>query len=105
VSLGLLTRSGAKIKLPVTDEVLAAARRIVQECARLGVDVSFLANQYAIQRSGCATTLIGTVKPHHLESAVSAATTPIDDQLLRQVLEAAGPAIDRHWISGRPENN
>jgi L-galactose dehydrogenase len=105
VSLGLLTPAGAKIKLPVSDDLLAAARRIVQECARLGVDVSFLANQYAIQRSGCPTTLIGTVNPHHLESAVAAATTPIDDQLLHQVLEAAGPATERHWRSGRPENN
>jgi L-galactose dehydrogenase len=105
VSLGLLTPAGPKIKLPVTDELLAAARRIVRECARLGADVSFLANQYAIQRSGCATTLIGTVKPHHLESAVAAATTPIDDQLLRQVLAAAGPGTEWHWISGLPENN
>jgi L-galactose dehydrogenase len=105
VSLGLLTPAGAKIKLPVNDELLAAARQIVQECARLGVDVGFLANQYAIQRSGCATTLIGTVKPHHLESAVAAATRPIDDLLLGHVLEAAGPATERHWISGLPENN
>jgi L-galactose dehydrogenase len=105
VSLGLLTPAGTRIKLPVTDDLLAAARRIVRECARLGVDVSFLANQYAIQRSGCATTLIGTVKPHHLESAVAAATSPIDDQLLAHVLEVAGPPTERHWISGLPENN
>jgi L-galactose dehydrogenase len=105
VALGLLTRAGTKIKLPVTDDVLGAARRIVHECERLHTDVSFLANQYAIQRSGCPTTLVGTANPHHLDSAVAAATMPIDDELLRQVLEAPGPATERHWVSGLPENN
>jgi L-galactose dehydrogenase len=42
VALGLLTPAGAKIKLPGSDELLAAARRIVQECEGLGVDVSSL---------------------------------------------------------------
>ena len=105
VSLGLLTPRGTVLDLPISAETLAASRRIVATCAELGADVSFLANQYAIQRSGCATTLVGTVKAHHLSSAVRAAETPVDEQLLARVLEAAGPAVGRHWLSGLPENN
>jgi L-galactose dehydrogenase len=105
VALGLLTAAGPRVSLPVPEEIREAARRIVEACTRLGVDVGFLANQYAIQRSGCATTLIGTVNPRNLGAAVTAAETPIDEQVLAEVLQAAGPARDRCWTSGLPENN
>jgi L-galactose dehydrogenase len=67
--------------------------------------VSFLANQYSIQRSGCATTLIGTTKQQHLDSALAAAEEPIDEDLLADVLAAVGPDRGRHWMSGLPQNN
>lgn len=105
VSLGLLTPRGTRLDLPVSAETAAAARRIVAACDRLGADVSLLANQYAIQRSGCATTLVGTVRGTHLASAVRAAEEPLDEDLLASVLEAAGPATARHWTSGLPENS
>ncbi len=108
VSLGLLVPGASKItgiNHPADAEILAAAERIKAICAEAGVDVAFLANQFSIQRSGCPTTVIGTVKPHHLDSAVEAATTPIDEELLARVLEAAAPVARHCWISGRPENN
>jgi L-galactose dehydrogenase len=105
VSLGLLTPAGPRVDLPAGPDIHATARRIVAECERLGTDVAFLANQYSIQRSGCATTVIGTVKSHHLESALSATETPIDEEVLNQVLKVAGPGADRHWPSGLAENN
>ena len=105
VALGLLTPAGPRIEHPAGEEIRAAARRMVQTCARLGTDVSFLANQFAIQRSNCATTLIGTVNPEHLDNAVAAAEAPIDEDVLAEVLHAAGPSRDRCWVSGLTENN
>lgn len=108
VTLGLLTPGPSKIiggQHPADAEIIAAAERIKAICADAGVDVAFLANQFSIQRSGCATTVIGTVKPANLDSAVEAATAPIDEELLARVLAAAAPVRRHCWLSGRPENN
>jgi L-galactose dehydrogenase len=107
VALGLLTQAGPPphIAQLVGEEICPVARRAVEACQRHGADVSFLANQYSIQRSGCATTLIGTTKQRHLDSALAAAEEPIDEDLLTDVLAAVGPDRGRHWISGLPQNN
>lgn len=107
VALGLLTEAGPPphIAKVVGEQVCAAARRAVEVCKRRGTDVSFLANQYSIQSSGCATTLIGTTKQRHLDSAVAAAEEPIDEELLAAVLAAIGSDRRRHWMSGLPQNN
>ena len=107
VALGLLTEAGPPphIASLVGDEIRAAGRRAVKVCQDRGADVSFLANQYSIQRSGCATTLIGTAKQRHLDSAVAAVDEPIDEDLLADVLTAIGPDRGRHWISGLAQNN
>jgi L-galactose dehydrogenase len=107
VALGLLTEAGppAHIAQVVGEEICAVARRIVEVCRRHGANVSFLANQYSIQRSGCATTLIGTTKQRHLDSAVAAVEKPIDEELLADVLAAVGSDRGRHWTSGLAQNN
>jgi L-galactose dehydrogenase len=105
VALGLLTPSGLAIEAPVGDRIVRAARRAAGICAERGADVAFLANQFSIQRSGAATTVIGTTKTRHLESAVAAASTPIDEELLAAVLAATADVHDVSWSSGRPENN
>jgi aryl-alcohol dehydrogenase-like predicted oxidoreductase len=108
VALGLLTPGPVKISSmshPADEEILAATERVKAICAEAGVNVSSLANQYSIQRSGCATTLIGTVNPRHLDDAVAAVDSPIDEELLSRVLEAAADVRGRGWRSGLPENN
>ena len=107
VALGLLTETGPPqhIAEVVGQEIRTVARRIVEVCQRQGADVSFLANQYSIQRSGCATTFIGTAKQRHLDSAVTAAEEPIDEDLLADVLAAIGSDRGRHWTTGLPQNN
>jgi aryl-alcohol dehydrogenase-like predicted oxidoreductase len=107
VALGLLTPGGSSIEIahPASPPVREAAARMVAHAASRGADIAFLANQYAIQRSGCATTLIGTGKISHLRSAVNAAEAEIDEQLLQEIL-ALRPAVgERTWTSGLEENN
>jgi len=74
----------------VGEAICTVARRIVVVCQRHGADVSFLANQYSIQRSSCATTLIGTTKQQHIDSALAAAEEPIDEEMLADVVAASG---------------
>jgi L-galactose dehydrogenase len=107
VALGLLTPTGSSIEVdhPATPAIRAAASRMVSLCARRGVDIAFVANQYSLQRSGCATTLIGTRKSHHLRSALDALEEPLDEQLLAELLAMRPPVGERTWPSGLPENS
>lgn len=105
VGLGLLTPAGVKPHIPATAEIVAAAARARAVCAEAGVDVSFLANQFSIQNSGCATTVIGTTRIHHLDSALRAATEPIEQGILDAVLAATSDVHRVSWQSGLAENN
>ncbi len=106
LALGLLTPHGpAHSEHPATAPIREAARRMAALCAARGADIAFVANQYSIQRSGCATTVIGTSKPDHLRSAAAAAATPLDEQLLHDLLALRPPVAARTWPSGLPENN
>lgn len=107
VALGLLTPNGPNIGTshPASSPIREAAAKMVQHAAARGADIAFLANQYAIQRSGCATTLIGTGKISHLHSAVEAAEAEIDEELLEELLALRPPIRERSWVSGMDENN
>lgn len=105
VALGLLTPGGMRIDAPVGDRIVRAARRAVDVCAERGADIAFLANQFAIQRSGAATTVVGTTKARHLDSAIAAESAPIDEDLLAAVLAATADVQNLSWSSGLPENS
>ncbi|GMA21636.1 aldo/keto reductase [Arsenicicoccus piscis] len=102
VALGLLTPRGpaAGDGHPATPVIREAADRMRAVCAEAGVDIAFLANQYAIQRAGCPTTLVGTAKSAHLRSALEAADAPIDEDLLAAVLACRPDPAEASWPSG-----
>lgn len=105
VAFGLLTRPGLRIDIPATPVIKQAAARAVKVCEDHGADVAFLANQFSIQRSGAATTVIGTTKVRHLDAAIAAAEAPIDEDLLAAVLTETTGVHKTSWPSGLPENN
>lgn len=107
-ALGLLTPGGPGMTSadhPATAAIHAAADAMRAACAEAGVDLSFLANQYSIQRTAAATTLVGTRSSAHLRAAVATASTPVDEELLSAVLALRPPDGERTWPSGRPEKN
>jgi L-galactose dehydrogenase len=93
------------VEHPATAPIRSAARAMVDHCTARGVDIAFVANQYAVQRSGCATTVIGTARSAHLRSAVAAADAPLDEVLVAELLALRPPTEHRCWSSGLPENN
>jgi len=107
VALGLLTPQGTNIGSdhPAHPIIRKAAAAMVAHAAGRGADVAFVASQYAIQRSGCATTLIGTGRISHLRSAVEATETAIDESLLQELLALRPTVKERTWTSGLEENN
>jgi aryl-alcohol dehydrogenase-like predicted oxidoreductase len=107
VALGLLTPGGPAnpSSHPASPPIREAAQQMAALCASRGADLAFVANQYSIQRSGCVTTVIGTRTSHHLRSALAAAETPLDEELLRDLVALRPPVDARTWTSGLPENN
>jgi L-galactose dehydrogenase len=105
VALGLLTPAGSRVQVPAGDRIVQAARRAVEACMARGGDIAFLANQFSIQRSGAATTVVGTTKARHLDSAIAAEATPIDEDLLAAVLAETADVQALSWRSGLAENN
>jgi aryl-alcohol dehydrogenase-like predicted oxidoreductase len=105
VSLGLLTPSGSRINIPAGKQIRDAALRAVRVCSERGADIAFLANQFSIQRSGAPTTVVGTTKLKHLESAIAAEAEPIDEELLAAVLAETADVHALSWNSGLDENN
>jgi L-galactose dehydrogenase len=65
VALGILTPTGRSFGADhrAGRAILASADRMATLCAHRGVDLSFVANQYSIQRSGCATTWSAPASP------------------------------------------
>jgi L-galactose dehydrogenase len=107
LTLGLLSPDGSNVTFehPASAAVRQAAARMVALCKERGVDAAFVANQYAIQKSGCATTVVGVGKSRHLRSAIDAVSTPIDEGLVAELVALRPPEADRQWISGLPANN
>ena len=107
VALGLLTPRGPAnpSSHPASAPIREAAERMAALCADRGADIAFVANQYSIQRCGCVTTVIGTSKSHHLRAARAASETPLDEELLEELLRIRPPVDARTWTSGLPENN
>lgn len=107
LTLGLLSPRGSNVSFehPASPAVQEAAAKMVAFCQQRGVDPAFIANQYAIQRSGCATTVVGVGKSRHLASAIAAVSTPIDDALVAELLALRPADGERQWISGLPANN
>jgi L-galactose dehydrogenase len=107
LSLGLLSQRGSHVEIehPAPQPVVDAAARMVALANELGLDLAFLANQYAFQCVDVPTTVVGLGKRTHLQSAVEAVATPIDLEVLDQFLALRGPAESRQWRMGLPENN
>lgn len=105
VALGLLTPRGSGFGdgHPATPEIRAAADAMRALCAERGREIGEVANQYAIQRSGCATTLVGTATSRHLHAAVAAVDSAIDEELLAELI-ALRPERP-HWPSGIDASN
>lgn len=107
VSLGLLTPGGSNMvgEHPATPPIRRAAAAMIALAEKRGADIAFLANQFSIQRTRAATTVVGTGRSRHLQSALRAAETPIDEQLLADILALRPAPDERQWRSGLPENN
>jgi L-galactose dehydrogenase len=106
LAVGLLSPGGSRVQFdhPAGAEVQRAALAMRELAAARGADIAFIANQFAIQRTAAATTVIGAGRWPHVESAIRAAASPIDESLLEDLLALRPAAGARGWSLGLVEN-
>ncbi len=104
-SARLLTRTTLPSWHKATPQVRAVCQQAADHCAAHGVDIAQLALQYSLAHPGMATCIVGSANPDNVRNWVTWADQPLDDPLLREVLDILKPIHNWFYIEGRPENN
>src|SRR6187549_228409 len=86
-SARLLTNAPLPAWLKEPEAVKAAARQAAAHCAARGVDIAKLALQFSLANPDIATTIAGSANPENIRNWVRWAAEPLDETLLREVLE------------------
>jgi L-galactose dehydrogenase len=102
--MGLLTERGVPAWHPAPPAMLAGARKAVDYCRSVGVDIVKLAVQFAVSHPDIATTLVGTASEENIRKNVGYAEAPIDFELMAGVLRVLKPIENHNFTRGRPEN-
>jgi L-galactose dehydrogenase len=102
--MGILTAGGPPPWHPASADVKKAGRAIVELCEKRDVTASDLALQFAFAHPYISTTLAGMPTAEQVRQNVAAASNPVDEALLAEVLALAAPYKNRSWPTGLPEN-
>ncbi len=103
-SARLLTNAPLPPWHKATPEVRAVARRAAEHCQARGVDIAQLALQYSLANEDMATCVVGSANPENVKQWVRWADSPLDGQLLTEVLDILKPIHNWYYAEGRPEN-
>ncbi len=103
--MGLLTHRDPPAWHPAPGALKAACQKAAQHCAARGANLTKLAIQFSIANPDIPTTLVSTADPCEVEQNLRWAHEPIDEALLREVLEILLPVHNVTWPSGHSENN
>lgn len=98
--MGLLSDHGPMDWHPAPEAVKLAGRRAAERCKARGASLAFLGMQYCLKEQRIPTTISGAARASEIESNVRALTTPIDEELLHEVLAEFAPVKDVTWPSG-----
>lgn len=104
-SARLLTNAPLPAWLKEPESVKQAARDAAALCSRAGVDIAQLALQYSLANTDIATTIAGSANPENIRKWVDWANTPIDQNLLADVLKIFAPVHNIGHVEGLKENN
>jgi L-galactose dehydrogenase len=102
--MGILTAGGPPPWHPASEEVKKAGRAVVDLCESRGVRASDLALQFAFAHPYVSVTLAGMPTAEQVRQNVAAASNPMDEALLADVLALVAPFKNRSWLTGLPEN-
>ena len=83
----------------------AACKQAADHCSSNGVDIAQLAVQFCVASEDITTTIGGSANPDNVRNWAKWAETPMDEQLLAEVLAILEPVKDIGHIEGLPKNN
>ncbi len=105
LSMGLLGTRPIAGWHPAGEKLRAACRMAAEHCAAKGSDIAKLAVQYSTRNERIPTTLVSTATPANIVKNAAWTDEPLDEELLREVLDILKPVHNVSWVSGRPEYN
>jgi L-galactose dehydrogenase len=104
-SARLLTNQSLPPWHKATPQVREIAAKAAAHCAKAGVDIAQLALQFSIANKDLDTCVVGSADPGRIRQWVDWSRKPLDQTLLKEVLEILKPIHNWFYIEGRPENN
>jgi L-galactose dehydrogenase len=104
-SARLLTNAPLPAWLKEPESVKAAARKAVELCRSRGSDIAKLALQFSCANPDIATTVAGSANPENIRTWAKWLEEPLDQQLLREIVEIFRPVKNIGHAEGLPQNN
>jgi len=105
LAMRLLSDVGPPEWHPALPELKARCAEAAELCRSRGKPIGRLALQFALANPDIHTNIVGTASPSRMLENIRDAETPIDAELLLDVLAILQPVHNLSWPSGRPENN
>lgn len=105
LSMGLLSTRGTPEWHPASAELKETCLRAAKHAADRGSDIAKLAVQFSTSHSSIPTTLVSTANPENIVRNAEWTDEPIDEELLKEVLDMLRPVHNQTWVSGLPQYN
>jgi len=88
-----------------TDEVRTVCAAAAKHCTSAGSDIAKLALQFSIAHPKMTTCVTGSANPNRVQQWCDWAREPIDESLLKEVLEILQPIHNWFYVEGLAENS
>lgn len=105
LAMRLLSDEGPPAWHPAPAALRARCTEAAALCRARGTSIGRLALQYSLANPDIPTHIVGTASPARVLENIKDAITPLDPELLRDVLKLLEPVHNMTWPSGRSENN
>jgi L-galactose dehydrogenase len=102
--MGLLTDRDPPAWHPASDAIKQGCRRAVEFCKERGWNIVELAIQFCVANPDIATTLVGTASSKNILDNIKYATSPIDPDKIKAVMDVLKPIHNFNFTRGRDEN-
>ena len=101
----LLTNATLPVWFRDPKNVQDAAKKAAAHCQKRGVDIAQLALQFSCANQDMATTIAGSANPNNIRKWVQWLESPVDAELMSEVIAILEPVKNVGHREGLPENN
>lgn len=105
LSMGLLNSRDVASWHPADKEIQEVCLEAAKFCEAQGEDLAKVAIQYSTSNEAIPTTLVSTASVKNITKNIKWTEEPIDNDILKGVLNILQPIHNKTWQSGRPEWN